>query len=265
MPAATAAARRAAAGTPARATRSRSQTARRRPADSSPTARARASRSVRPAATPLPARLVPLAVGRTAGAVSGMAESGLVHRLTRGRLWIGALTTLLVGIVAMNVVALSFNASASKAGRQADTLKREISTLRGTIAAAGVSNERVQALAAKLGLIVPEPGSIRYLSPSTGDAAAAARRLTAGELIAGSLASASSTETAISPEAPTTTATTPAPAVPAPPATTEAPTPTSTTAPETTVPSPAATTPSPAPPSGGSPGGGTAAGGISPP
>jgi hypothetical protein len=168
----------------------------------------------------MPARLVPLAVGRTAVAVSGLAESGLVHRLTRGRLWIGALTTLLVGIVALNVLALSFNATASRTGQQTDTLKREISTLRAQIAAAGASNERVQAEARKLGLIIPEPGAITYLRPSPDDATIAAKRLASGEL------------TAAAPTAPTSTvaATTP---VPAP--TTTAPTPTT---PQTTDPAP---------------------------
>ena len=113
----------------------------------------------------MPARLVPLAVGRTAGAVSGLAESGLVHRLTRGRLWIGALTTLLVGIVSLNVLALSLNASSSKVGRQADALKREISALRAQIATNGASNQRIQAAAAKLGLIVPEPGAVGIPAP----------------------------------------------------------------------------------------------------
>ena len=130
----------------------------------------------------MPARLVPLAVGRTAVAVSGLADSGLVHRLTRGRLWIGALTTLLVGIVSLNVLALSFNASSSRVGRQADALKREISALRAKIATNGASNERVQAAAANLGLIVPEPGSVGYLRPRPDDAAVAAKRLASGEL-----------------------------------------------------------------------------------
>jgi hypothetical protein len=136
----------------------------------------------------MPARLVPLAVGRTAVAVSGIAESGLVHRLTRGRLWIGALTTLLVGIVALNVLALSFNAAASKTGRQADALKREISILRGRMAEQGASNQHIQAEAAGLGMIVPEPGSITYLRPKQNDAAIAAQRLASGALSAGSLA-----------------------------------------------------------------------------
>ena len=145
-------------------------------------ARGRARPARRAAVTPMPARLVPLAVGRTAVAVSGLADSGLVHRLTRGRLWIGALTTLLVGIVSLNVLALSFNASSSRVGGQADTLDREISALRAKIATNGASNQRVQAAAAKLGLIVPEPGSVGYLRPRPDDAAVAAKRLASGEL-----------------------------------------------------------------------------------
>jgi hypothetical protein len=130
----------------------------------------------------MPARLVPLAVGRTAVAVSGIAESGLVRRLTRGRLWIGALTTLLIGIVALNVLALSFNATASRTGRQADALERQNSILRGRLAEAGASDQRIQTQAAALGLIVPEPGSITYVSRKPDHAAIAARRLASGEL-----------------------------------------------------------------------------------
>jgi hypothetical protein len=133
----------------------------------------------------MPARLLPIAVGRTAGAVSGLAESGLVHRLTRGRLWIGVLTGLLVGIVALNVLALSFNASSSKANRQTDVLNRQISTLRAQVAASGVSNEHVQAQASQLGMVVPEPGSIGYLEASSRDAASAAQRIESGEVTAG--------------------------------------------------------------------------------
>ena len=133
----------------------------------------------------MPARLVPIAVGRTAGAVSGLAESGLVHRLTRGRLWIGVLMTLLVGIVALNVLALSFNASSSKATRQTDVLNRQISTLRAQIAAAGISNEHVQSQANELGMVAPQPGSIGYLNASRENAARAAKRLQSGQVTAG--------------------------------------------------------------------------------
>src|SRR5262249_29696716 len=135
-------ARHGAATAPARRARPRVQPPRRRPT------RAPARPQRGPARAPMPARLVPLAAGRTAGAVAGLAESGIVRRLTRGRLWIVALTTLLVGIVALNVLALSFNASASRTGKQADALKREISIIHGQLAQTGASDERIQAQAA---------------------------------------------------------------------------------------------------------------------
>lgn len=193
-PVATQAARAAPAPSPRVPTR---RAPARRPASKRPpTTRARRPRTARPyAGTPMPARLVPIAVGRTAGAVSGLAESGLVHRLTRGRLWIGVLTSLLVGIVALNVLALSFNASSSKATRQTDALNRQISTLRARIAASGVSNERVSSQARQLGMVVPEPGSIGYLKASPEDASVAAKRLASGEVTAGAPAPADSTPT----------------------------------------------------------------------
>jgi hypothetical protein len=123
---------------------------------------------------------VPLAVGRTAGAVGGLADSGVVFRLTRGRLWIGVLATLLVGIVALNVMALSFNASTTKVASQADSLNRANSALRAQVAT-NLSNEAVQGEAAERGLVVPEPGAIRYLTPDSGDAQVAARRLEDGD------------------------------------------------------------------------------------
>jgi hypothetical protein len=128
---------------------------------------------------------VPVAVGRTALAVGGLADSGLVLRLTRSRLWIGVLGTLLVGIVALNVFALSFNASSSKTAALADELRRENSAL-GADVADVLSNERLQSAATRLGLIWPEPGAILYLDPRHSDAEAAAERLRRGEIAIGS-------------------------------------------------------------------------------
>jgi hypothetical protein len=223
----------------------------------------------------MPARLVPIAVGRTAGAVSGIAESGLIHRLTRGRLWIGLLATLLVGIVAMNVMALSFNATASRTGLRTDVLKRQISILRTQIAAAGASNERVQSEATKLGLVVPEPGSITYLTPSPDDAATAAKRLLSGDLVAGApqtstpaastsgiSADATATSTTTTVSVPTPASPSPAAAAPAPAAAPSTPAPSSGTD-TTTASAPAPSSPPTAPPSApaSSAGGGTTAGG----
>ena len=228
----------------------------------------------------MPARLVPIAVGRTAGAVSGIAESGLIHRLTRGRLWIGLLATLLVGIVAMNVMALSFNATASRTGLRTDVLKRQISILRTQIAAAGASNERVQSEASKLGLVVPEPGSITYLTPSPDDAATAAKRLLSGDLVAGApqtsspaastsgiSADATATSTTTTVSVPTPASPSPAAAAPAPAAAPSTPAPSSGTD-TTTASAPAPSSPPTAPPSApASPAGGgtTAGGGIATP
>jgi hypothetical protein len=183
----------------------------------------------------MPARLVPLAVGTTAGAVSGLAESGLVHRLTRGRMWIGLLTTLLVGIVAINVFTLSFNATASRTTRQSDVLQRQNSALQGQIAAAGASSDRVQTLAGKLGMIVPEPGAIGYVEAGPKDAALAAQRLESGAITAGAPAAASSTPTSA-----TTTTTTAATTTTDP---TALPPTTATTTPTTTTPVATPTTP----------------------
>src|SRR3954452_21557615 len=96
---------------------------------------------------------VPVAVG----AVGGIADSGLFVWLTRGRLWIGLLGTLLVGIVGLNVFALTFSASSSNAGQAADSLRRSNSALQAQIAGK-LSNTEIQQTAARLGLTMPAAG-----------------------------------------------------------------------------------------------------------
>jgi hypothetical protein len=184
----------------------------------------------------MPARLVPLAVGTTAGAVSGLAESGLVHRLTRGRMWIGLLTTLLVGIVALNVFTLSVNATSSRTTRQTDVLQRQNSALQGQIAAAGASSDRVQTLAGKLGMIVPELGSIGYVEAGPKDAALAAQRLESGAITASATTTTDTTTPTATTTVPTTTPTTPTATTPTTPVATPTTTPpTATVTPTTTI------------------------------
>jgi hypothetical protein len=112
------------------------------------------------------------AVGSAAGAVGGIADSGLVVGMTRGRLWIAVLGVLLGGIVALNVLGLSLSASTSGAATQIDELERANTVLRGKIAERGSGN-RVQALAASLGLQTPTPKDVRYLKATPKDIAAA--------------------------------------------------------------------------------------------
>jgi hypothetical protein len=167
--------------------------------------------------------------------VSGLADSGLFVRLTRGRLWIGLLACLLVGIVAVNVLALSFSATSSRSAAAADQLERQNSAERARIARS-MSNEEVQSAAAKLGLSIPGPDSIDYLKASSDDAAVAAKRLRNGELTVGAPATAAPvTEAAY---APTTTSSTDSTAVTTPTTTTPA----ATTAATVTPPATATTT-----------------------
>ena len=204
-------ARRATASRPALKPRPRAAQPRRKPAASRSATRRRSQ------VTPITG-FVPLAVGRTAGAVGGIADSGLVVRMTRGRLWIGVLGALLVGIVALNVWALSLNASSSKVAAQTDGLKRANSALQARIAGQ-LSNEQVQAAAGKLGLLMPSTAGISYLSPRPGDAAVAARRLSDGDFTLGT-APAPVAPVPVAPVVPEPTAEQPA-TVPAEPAVTD--------------------------------------------
>src|SRR5688500_18527384 len=186
MPA-TATARRVAASPARRATASRPALKPRPKPSRSPRRRTTAHRGAaaparrrRSQITPV-AGFVPLAVGRTAGAVGGLADSGLVVRLTRSRLWIVLLGALLVGIVALNVWALSLSASSSRIAVQTDGLKRANSALQARIAGE-LSNEQVQAVAAELGLAWPAPGASRHRKPAGGHAALAAKPRERGDV-----------------------------------------------------------------------------------
>lgn len=176
-PTAATARRRAAEASPARRP---PRAAPPRAARAAPRRRASArSRGATPAAGA--AQLIPIAVGRTAVAVGDIADCGLMVRLTRGRLWIAVLAALLAGIVALNVFSLSFSSSAGRVAERSESLKQENSVLRARLTKQ-LSSERVGAIAASLGLEVPEPRDIVYLSPEDGDPEVAARRLKSGEL-----------------------------------------------------------------------------------
>jgi hypothetical protein len=100
------------------------------------------------------ARVLPYAAGtagRAAVAVTQLPESGLIHRLTRGRAWIALLGVLLVGIVALNVVTLSFAASAGKVEAVNAALSKENSVMQG-LAAKKYGQARMRHEAKKLGL-----------------------------------------------------------------------------------------------------------------
>jgi hypothetical protein len=205
------------------ATRRRPQTATRAPASRTGPRQAPAARLMRPAVAG--AALFPQAVGRSAGAVRDISDSSLIMRLTRGRGWIAVLGALLVGIVALNVVSLSLTAGSGRLSVQIDELKTQVSSLHGQIDQR-LSASRVEAEAERLGLAVPSPTAITYLSANDGDAGRLAQLLaTDSFLTAPSQPSSypppgtSYAPVSTSPPSPTTTVTT-TPSSPAPTSTT---------------------------------------------
>jgi hypothetical protein len=123
-------------------------------------------------------QLIPIAFGRTAGAVRHLPDSGLVVRMTRGRAWIGVLGLLLVGIVALNVVTLSFAASSGHIDQNIQALDQENSILRARDAQRS-SAPRVHSEAAAQGLIMPSADLTQSIQARPDDIARAAQRLAA--------------------------------------------------------------------------------------
>lgn len=139
----------------------------------------RTTPSRRPPARRPAGQLIPLAVG-TATAVGRLPDSGLMVRLSRGRAWIALLGVLLTGIVALNVVTLSLDATSSRIDQNIQALEEENALLRSRDATKSAT-ERVRGDAATLGLIVPAVDSVSSLNVRPGDAAIAAKRLEAAE------------------------------------------------------------------------------------
>jgi hypothetical protein len=177
-------------------------TARRAPARSATRAPAR-----RPVASGGVVALPVAAVGRTAHAVGGIADSGLVQGLVRSRAWIGVLGVLLAGIVAINVFGLSLSASNSHIAAKIDALERSTSVNRSRIAAR-TSTDKVQKAASALGLAIPAPADGHYQHAGKHDAAVAAKRLAAGEIGNSLPADATVTDTTATTTVDPTTATT---------------------------------------------------------
>jgi outer membrane murein-binding lipoprotein Lpp len=204
---------------------------RRAPTSRARSGQAQAARVMRPAVAG--AALLPQAAVRSVGAVRDISDSSLIMRLTRGRSWIAVLGTLLVGIVALNVVSLSLNAGSGRVSLQIDELKTQVSTLHAQIDER-LSAVRVEAEAARLGLAVPDPKAITYLSANDGSAERLAHLLgTDSFLMAPSLPSSyPASGTSYAPSGTTSTATsTPTPT------TTASPTPTTGTTATPTTPS----------------------------
>jgi cell division protein FtsL len=163
-------------------------------------------------------------------------DSALFDRLVRGRTWIGLLAVLLFGLVAINVSLLKLNSEAGRNAERLKSLRIHNDRLHATVSRLS-SDERIQRVAARLGLVMPDAASVQYVRTGRSDGSRAARAILADRRLPGeeTLADAVlSTPLALTPTVAAPTAAAPPVAVPA-----------GTTGPQTTVPDvsqPAATT-----------------------
>jgi cell division protein FtsL len=110
-------------------------------------------------------------------------DARLLDRIVRGRAWIALLAIGLMGIVFMQVSLLKLNAGISRAVTAADTLERQNSSLRTDISNLD-SGERIQDVAARLGMTIPAAGDVHYLDGRQADAARAAASITPPDPVA---------------------------------------------------------------------------------
>ncbi len=135
-----------------------------------------------PAKRSAPARrpggqLIPIALG-AATAARHLPDSSLMVRMTRGRAWIAVLGVLLVGIVAVNVLTLSFSAAAGHIDQNITALEEENPLLSSRVAQRDGA-ARVRSEAAALGLSAASTDQIQAVQAGPHDVAVAAQRLAA--------------------------------------------------------------------------------------
>jgi cell division protein FtsL len=193
----------------------------------------RPKRDARASATSAPAVARPPLAMRLGVRAMRVGDARVLDRLVRGRAWIALVAVALMGIVFMQVSLLKLNAGISRAVTAADTFDRQNSSLREEISKLD-SGERIQAVAAKLGMVTPAAGDVHYLDGRGADGARAAASIKPPDPVTPSASQAATTT------APATTTTTTPPA-----STATAASPTANT-PATTNPAPAGTTPAPA-------------------
>jgi hypothetical protein len=125
--------------------------------------RPRPSRSRRSARS---ATRAPLGL-RTAAYLRALPNHVLLDRIIRGRVWIPLLGVLLAGIVFMQVEVLKLNAGIGRSLERSSALQGQNELLR-----AGVSRlsdeQRIERLAAQMGLVMPGPAQLRFVRPGAG-------------------------------------------------------------------------------------------------
>jgi cell division protein FtsL len=101
--------------------------------------------------------------GRALALVRGLPDHGLIDRLVRGRAWIPVLGVLLAGIVAMQVEILKLGATMGRALQRSATLQTQNESLQASVATLA-DDQRIERLAVGMGMTMPAPASLVFLS-----------------------------------------------------------------------------------------------------
>ena len=95
--------------------------------------------------------------------VRALPDHALLDRLIRGRVWIPLLGVLLAGIVAMQVEVLKLGASMGRSLEATTSLQSRNEQLQATVATLA-DDQRIERLAAGMGMIMPDPDAVNFLS-----------------------------------------------------------------------------------------------------
>ncbi len=116
-----------------------------------------ARRATRPRsqALPLPRRLL--------GAIWALPDHPLLDRVVRGRAWIAVLGVMLAGIVAMQIEVLKLGASIGRSLQRGTSLQSRNQQLQASVAALD-DGARIQRLAGAMGMVMPAPNGVGFVS-----------------------------------------------------------------------------------------------------
>lgn len=99
--------------------------------------------------------------------VRSLPDHALIDRLVRGRVWIPLLGVMLAGIVAMQVEVLKLGSSMGRWVQRGSVLASRDAELRASVATLSGS-QRIERIAAGMGMEMPAPGQLDFLSVGSG-------------------------------------------------------------------------------------------------
>ena len=105
--------------------------------------------------------------------VAALPDHPLLDRIVRGRAWIPILGVLLAGIVAMQVEVLKLSAGVGRSIERGTALQSRNEQLRASVAALS-DDQRIERLAASMGMVMPAPEAINFLDLRRGERCAGA-------------------------------------------------------------------------------------------